>query len=130
MDNRTLNILSWKYIGTGVLMTGLLSVAGFFLIQKYDIRWALIVSMVFTTVVYVAEGRVWYRVASKAADSLTTFFTACSAFRLLLALVTIFIYYMVKGREAMMPFFLTFAAYYVVQLAHHSTFFARITNRS
>ena len=47
---------------------------------------------------------------------------------MLLALATMFVYYLVKGREAMLPFFIVFVVFYVVQLVHHSIFFSRVSN--
>lgn len=89
-----------------------------------------IVSVAFTLVVAVAIGLVWRRVASRSPESLPTFFTAVSGFRMLLALAVMFVYYLVAGRGAMLVFFLVFMAFYVVSLAHHSIFFARVSNRS
>jgi hypothetical protein len=49
---------------------------------------------------------------------------------LLLALAVMFVYYLVAGRSAMLVFFLVFMVFYVVSLAHHTIFFARVSNRS
>ena len=89
-----------------------------------------IVSVVFTLVVSVVIGLVWRRVAKRSPESLPTFFTAVSGFRLLLALAAMFIYYLVFGRSAMLLFFVVFMVFYFVSLAHHSIFFARVSNRS
>ena len=56
--------------------------------------------------------------------------SAASAFRMLLALAVMFVYYLVNGRDAMLVFFLVFMAFYLVSLIHHSVFFARVSNRS
>ena len=89
-----------------------------------------IISVTFTLVLAAAVGLVWRRVASSSPESLPTFFTAVSGFRLLLALAVMFVYYLVAGRSAMLVFFLVFMTFYVVSLAHHSIFFARVSNRS
>ncbi len=89
-----------------------------------------IVSVIFTLVLAVAVGLVWRRVAIGSPESLPTFFTAVSGFRLLLALAVMFVYYLVAGRSAMLVFFLVFMVFYVVSLAHHTIFFARVSNRS
>ena len=89
-----------------------------------------VVSVLFTLVIGVAVSRVWYRIAVNAPESLPTFYTAVSGLRLLAALATLFVYYLVCGRDAMRPFFLVFMAFYFVSLAHHSVFFARVSNRS
>lgn len=89
-----------------------------------------IVSVIFTLVLAVAVGLVWRRVAIGSPENLPTFFTAVSGFRLLLALAVMFVYYLVAGRSAMLVFFLVFMVFYVVSLAHHTIFFARVSNRS
>ena len=89
-----------------------------------------IVSVIFTLVLAVAVGLVWRRVAIGSPESLPTFFTAVSGFRLLLALAVMFVYYLVAGRSAMLVFFQVFMVFYVVSLAHHTIFFARVSNRS
>ena len=89
-----------------------------------------IISMVFTLVVSATIGMVWRRVAKCSPESLPTFFTAVSGFRMLLALAVMFIYYLVFGRSAMLLFIVVFLVFYFVSLAHHSIFFARVSNRS
>ena len=89
-----------------------------------------IIATVFTLVVSAVIALVWRRVAKRSPESLPTFFTAVSGFRLLLALAVMFVYYLVFGRSAMLLFFVVFIVYYFVSLAHHSIFFARVSNRS
>ena len=89
-----------------------------------------IVSVIFTLVVSGTIGLVWRRVAKRSPESLPTFFTAVSGFRMLLALAAMFVYYLACGRSAMLLFFVVFMAFYFVSLAHHSIFFARVSNRS
>ena len=89
-----------------------------------------IIATVFTLVVSTVIALVWRRVAKRSPESLPTFFTAVSGFRLLLALAVMFIYYLVFGRSAMLLFFVVFIVFYFVSLAHHSIFFARVSNRS
>ena len=89
-----------------------------------------IIAMVFTLVVSAVIGMVWRRVAKRSPESLPTFFTAVSGFRMLLALAVMFVYYLVFGRSAMLLFFVVFMVFYFVSLAHHSIFFARVSNRS
>ena len=89
-----------------------------------------IVSVLFTLVVSGAIGLIWRRVAKRSPESLPTFFTAVSGFRMLLALAAMFVYYLVFGRSAMLLFFVVFMVFYFVSLAHHSIFFARVSNRS
>ena len=125
--------LSKRYARQELLLT-----AALFLITLLVMRvWYLdellvpvIVSAAFTLVVSTALAVIWRRVATKSPASLPTFFTAASAFRMLLALAVMFVYYLVNGRDAMLVFFLVFMALYLVSLIHHSVFFARVSNRS
>ena len=125
--------LSKRYARQELLLT-----AALFLITLLVMRvWYLdellvpvIVSAAFTLVVSTALAVIWREVATKSPASLPTFFTAASAFRMLLALAVMFVYYLVNGRDAMLVFFLVFMAFYLVSLIHHSVFFARVSNRS
>ena len=89
-----------------------------------------IISVCFVLVVAVSIGLVWRRVAKGAPDSLPTFFTAVSGFRMLLALAVMFVYYLVDKNDTILLFFLVFMAFYFASLIHHSIFFARVSNRS
>ncbi len=82
----------------------------------------------FSFVVGIVEGLVWRLVAKKCPDNLTTFFTAVSGFRMLLALATIFTFYLVCGNAKMLEFCIVFMAFYLVFLIHHSVFFSYVSN--
>lgn len=93
--------------------------------------WAeMIVSSSFLLVTGVAIALIWRWVASSHKESLPTFFTAVSGFRLLLALGVMFGWYLADKNDTMLQFFMVFMAYYVVSLVHHSFFFARLSNHS
>jgi len=99
---------------------------GHLLAPHYDHLLAgVLVSLGFFLAVCLAEGLIWKWVASRHPDSLPTFFTAVSGFRLLLALLVMLVWYLVFGRPAMLPFFLVFMAVYVAQLVYHGVFFSR-----
>ncbi len=89
-----------------------------------------VIGAIFSLVIGLALTIIWRRIAKKAPDSLPTFYTAASGFRMLLALATMLVYYLVCGRGAMLVFFLVFMVFYFALLAHHSIFFARVSNRS
>lgn len=86
------------------------------------------VSAVFSIVVESADALVWRKVAKTSPDSLTTFYTAVSGFRMLLALATMFVCYIIVGRDAVAPYIVVMLVYYFVLLAHHSIFFSRLSN--
>ena len=123
--------LSKDYLKQGLYLTVALSLVTLLVMQVwyFDLLSAVIVSAAFTLVVCLVIGLVWRRVAERSPESLPTFFTAVSGFRLLLALAVMLVYYLVD-KESMLRFFLVFIAFYFVALAHHSIFFARVSNRS
>ena len=93
--------------------------------------WAeMMVSSSFLLVMGVVIALIWRWVATSHKESLPTFFTAVSGFRLLLALGVMFVWYLADKNDTMLQFFIVFMAYYVVSLVHHSFFFARVSNRS
>ena len=120
-----------KYIVWSMVYIVVLT-AGCFLVEKFGLFSGLMcpvaVSAVFSIVVEVADALVWRRVAKKSPDSLTTFYSAVSGFRMLLALATMFVCYLVVGRDAVAPYIVVLLVYYFVLLAHHSIFFSRLTN--
>ena len=115
------------YLSIGLFLIALLVMRVWFL---DDLLTPTIIATVFTLVVSAAIGMIWRRIAKSSPESLPTFFTAVSGFRMLLALAVMFIYYLVFGRSAMLLFIVVFLVFYFVSLAHHSIFFARVSNRS
>jgi len=99
-------------------------------VWQIDLLSEMIVSSSFLLLTGVAIALIWRWVAKSHKESLPTFFTAVSGFRLLLALAVMFVWYLVDKHDSMLQFFLVFMAYYVVGLVHHSFFFARVSNRS
>lgn len=72
---------------------------------------------------------IWKKVATSNPEMLTTVYMATSGFRMLLALATLTIVYIVVGREQMMPYAVVFMIFYLVAVGHHSYFFARFNNK-
>lgn len=123
--------LSKGYLKQGLFLTVGLSLITLLVMQVWylDLIIPVLISAVFTLAVYLVIGLVWRQVALSTPENLPTFFTAVSGFRLLLALAVMFVYYAID-KDSMLRFFLVFMAFYVVALAHHSIFFARVSNRS
>ena len=88
-----------------------------------------LVGFTFTLLFYVIDGWVWYWVASRHKDFLSSFFTGTSGLRFLLSLAVLGIYYLVAGKAGMITFLLVFVAYYMVTLLHHAIFFSRVSKR-
>ena len=123
--------LSIAYMRYGVMVAVALALVGLMVMQVWylDLLTPIIVSVAFSLVTCVAIAQIWRRVAQSSPDSLPTFFTAVSGFRLLLALAVMFVYYLVDTQDSMLRFFMVFVVFYFGILIHHSIFFARINNR-
>lgn len=123
--------LSMTYMRYGLMVTVALALIGLMVMQVWylDLLTPIIVSVAFSLVTCVAIAKIWKRVALSSPDSLPTFFTAVSGFRLLLALAVMFVYYLVDTQDSMLRFFMVFIVFYFGMLIHHSIFFARINNR-
>ena len=119
--------LSIAYMRYGVMVAVALALVGLMVMQIWflDLLTPIIVSVAFSLVTCVAIAQIWKRVAQNSPDSLPTFFTAVSGFRLLLALAVMFVYYLVDNQDSMLRFFLVFIVFYFGLLIHHSVFFAR-----
>ena len=86
------------------------------------------VSVVFSLVIETADILIWRLVSRRSPDGLTTFYSAVSGFRMLLALALLFGCYLAVGRSAMGVYLTVFMTYYGVYLAHHAIFFSRVSN--
>ena len=124
--------MSINYIRQGLYISSALFLLTLLVMQVWllDLLTPAIVSVAFTLLVCFTIGLVWRYVAKNSPDSLPTFFTAVSGFRLLLALAVMFVYYLLDNNDTMLSFFLVFMVFYVASLAHHTLFFARVSNRS
>ena len=123
--------LCGRYIAWSVCLIILLSFLGLFVglfLQIDGMTSYLAVGAGFSLVVEVADAKVWRRVAKKSPDSLTTFYTAVSGFRMLFALATMLVCYIIVGRDGIMPYILVLLVFYFAMLAHHSIFFSRLSN--
>ena len=128
---KSIKKLSIAYMRYGVMVAVALALVGLMVMQIWflDLLTPIIVSVAFSLVTCVAIAQIWKRVAQSSPDSLPTFFTAVSGFRLLLALAVMFVYYLVDNQDSMLRFFMVFIVFYFGMLIHHSIFFARINNR-
>lgn len=123
--------LCGRYIVWSMVYIIILTI-GCFIIEKLGLfsglMYPVAVSAVFSIVVESADALVWRKVAKTSPDSLTTFYTAVSGFRMLLALATMLVCYIIVGRDAIMPYILVLLVFYFAMLAHHSIFFSRLSN--
>ncbi len=123
--------LCGRYIVWSMVYIFILTI-GSFIFEKLGLfsglMYPVAVSAVFSIVVESADALVWRKVAKKSPDSLTTFYTAVSGFRMLLALATMLVCYIIVGRDAIMPYILVLLVFYFAMLAHHSIFFSHLSN--
>ena len=122
--------VSLNYMRQGLFLSTALFLLTLLVMQVWflDLLAPAIVSVAFTLLVCFTIGLVWRYIAKNSPDNLPTFFTAVSGFRLLLALAVMFVYYLLN-KETMLSFFLVFMVFYVTSLAHHTIFFARVSNK-
>ena len=128
-----INQLSKRYMRQQLYLTAALFLISLLVMRVWFLDGLLVPAIIrsaFTLVIATVIGLVWRRIATQAPDSLPTFFTAVSGFRLLLALLVMFIHYLVYGRDHMLIYFLVFMVFYFASLTHHSVFFAKVSNRS
>ena len=111
MTKQDISKLSILYLVQGIVLT-IIATIGTLLVEQFtsvgDLRVPVMFGCGFSLAIVLAEGNIW----------------------MLLALATMFVYYLIAGREAMLPFFLVFMVFYVLLLIHHSVFFAKVSNRS
>ena len=128
MTHKDIDHAGWKYRKQGLAIVGALLLAGLLAVAiglDSKLVTPLLVGAVYSMVVEMADGMVWARVAKRSPESLTQFFMAVSGFRMLSALLVLFVYYMVAGRGTMLVFFLVFAVFYVAIMLHHTLFFQK-----
>lgn len=92
----------------------------------------LIVSAVYALFVEIGAVTAWRKVATKAPDSLPSVFLAISGGRFMLALVVMFVYFLLVGKTGkgdMLTFVLIFAAFYLSAVLHHTLFFTHKHNK-
>lgn len=126
-----INRKSVKYISGTLILTGVLSLLMYFAaVIGWVIDWMLpvAVSVAFSLIIELADILVWRMVSLKSPDSLTTFYSSVSGFRMLLALAALFVCYFCVDEGKMATIVVVFLIYYFVMLAHHAIFFAREAN--
>ena len=119
--------LCGRYIAWSVCLIILLTLFGLLVGMFFQIDGMtayLAVGAGFSLVVEVADAKVWRRVANKSPDSLTTFYTAVSGFRMLLALATMFVCYVTVERDVVAKYIVVTSAYYLGLMAHHQIFYS------
>lgn len=136
MDNKEIKKLALRHVAVSVLASIVLS--GVISAVSYSCFDAVTRAAVFSALFYglgfaIGESagmmHFWNYFATKQPESLPTFYTASTGMRLLGALAILFIIYLRVGRDAMLPYFLVFMAFYFLLLTLHSSFFKKMTKK-
>lgn len=127
-----IDIRYWKYIRQGVTLMAVLFFLTLVLAMSYpSVTLPLIVSAIYALFVEIGAVTAWRKVATVAPDSLPSVFLAISGGRFMLALVVMFVYFLVVGKTGkgdMLTFVLIFAAFYLSAVLHHTLFFTHKHN--
>ena len=126
-----IDIRYWKYIRQGVTLMAVLFFLTLVLAMSYpSVTLPLIVSAVYALFVEIGAVTAWRKVATEAPDSLPSVFLAISGGRFMLALVVMFVYFLLgkTGKGDMLTFVLIFAAFYLSAVLHHTLFFTHKHN--
>jgi hypothetical protein len=121
-----------RYAGIGlmlIIVLWLMSILVATLRPEWQLMSPIWVSTGFSLFFLLGFAVLWRWVVRKHKDSVTTLYSVVSGFRMLMALFTLFIVFLVVGRAAMLPYVLVFMIFYLVMVAYHSIYFSRITNR-
>lgn len=127
-----IDIRYWKYIRQGVTLMAVLFFLTLVLAMSYpSVTLPLIVSAIYALFVEIGAVTAWRKVATVAPDSLPSVFLAISGGRFMLALVVMFVYFLLVGKTGkgdMLTFVLIFAAFYLSAVLHHTLFFTHKHN--
>lgn len=121
-----------RYAGIGlmlIIVLWLMSILVATLRPEWQLMSPIWVSTGFSLIFLLGFAVLWKWVVRKHKDSVTTLYSVVSGFRMLMALFTLFIVFLVVGRAAMLPYVLVFMIFYLIMVAYHSIYFSRITNR-
>lgn len=117
----------WTYLRQGMTMLGVLFFAALLVAIRYPaVVLPLIVSAVYSLFVEIAAITAWRKVAENSLESMPTLLMAISGGRFMLALVIMFVYFMLAGKTGrgdMLTFVVVFAVFYLSTILHHTLFF-------
>lgn len=88
-----------------------------------ELLWPLVVCTVYCAVIEIVDIYVWQRVRRQSPGNMTTFYMGVGMVRFLTVLALAFGYRLIAGKETMLAFITTLAAYYLTLLIHHTKFF-------
>ena len=127
-----IDIRYWKYIRQGVTLMAILFFLTLVLAMSYpSVTLPLIVRAGYALFGEIGAATAWRKVATEAPDSLPSVFLAISGGRFMLALVVMFVYFLLVGKTGkgdMLTLVRIFAAFYLSAVLHHTLFFTHKHN--
>ena len=121
-----------RYVGIGsciVILLLAISVTVSALRPEWNMAAPIWVSACFSVVFMLSFAFLWRWISKNNSESLTTIYSLVSGFRMVLALFTLFVCFLVVGRDAMFPYVLVFMVFYLVMVGFHTIYFSKIVNR-
>lgn len=119
--------LYWKYLRQATALLATLFFAMLLVAIRYpSVVFPLIVSAIYALFVEIASITAWRKVTENSPESLPTLLMAISGGRFMLALVVMFVYFLLLGKTGkgdMLTFVLVFAVFYLSAILHHTLFF-------
>ncbi len=126
-NKNTIDNLYWKYLRQATALLATLFFATLLVAIRFpSVVFPLVVSAIYSLVVEIAAVVAWRKVTEKSPESMPTLLMGISGGRFMLALVVMFVYFLLvgkTGRGDMMTFVLVFAVFYLSAILHHTLFF-------
>lgn len=123
--------LYWKYLQQATVLLATLFLATLLVAMRYPmVIFPLVVSAIYSLIVEIVAITAWRKVRENTPDSMPTLLMAVSGGRFMLALVVMFVYFLLvgkTGRGDMLTFVLVFAVFYLSAIIHHTLFFTHKT---
>ncbi|MDD7319222.1 MAG: hypothetical protein SOZ80_05115 [Prevotella sp.] len=121
-----------RYVIIGTVVVAVLTIVGVLLSllrPEWNMNVPILVSVGFSVVFLTSFAFLWRWIMKSNRESQTTLYSVVSGLRMVLALFTLFVCFLVVGRDAMLPYVLVFMVYYIVMIAYHTVYFSKITTR-
>ena len=126
-NKNTIDNLYWKYLRQATVILATLFFATLLVAIRFtSVVFPLVVSAIYSLVVEIAAIVAWRKVAKNSPESMPTLLMGISGGRFMLALVVMFVYFLLVGKTGkgdMMTFVLVFAVFYLSTILHHTLFF-------
>ena len=138
IDHKYYKLSLWVIVGISLMFLLLLGGSSYW---NTSILYAILISAVFSLFTSVAYQVSWKGIAKNSPSTLTKFYLAAPALRMMAAILVILVYYVINRnatntdgspaiRGLMLSFTFIFLAYYVVLLVLDCVYFAKVEKRN